>query len=94
MIDLVVELRTALSPEWDRWFDEQFTDLIAGDEELLRSEFDDLISSGWSEPPPPHSPSAPPGTEPPEPGPPRNGAGSPLDPGPADQPSTRPPPHA
>ena len=31
---------TALSPEWDRWFDETFTDLISTDEELMRAEFD------------------------------------------------------
>jgi hypothetical protein len=49
---------TGLSPEWDRWFDEAFTDLITGDEELLRAEFDDLIASSWQSPPPP--PASPP----------------------------------
>jgi hypothetical protein len=42
---------TGLSPEWDRWFDEAFTDLITGDADLLRTEFDDLIASSWQSPP-------------------------------------------
>jgi hypothetical protein len=52
---------TGLSPEWDRWFDEAFTDLIARDDELIRQEFDALIGTSWerSSPPPP-GPSAPP----------------------------------
>jgi len=54
---VTVSTSTGLSPEWDRWFDEAFTDLITGDEELLRAEFDDLIASGW-ESPPPASPAA------------------------------------
>jgi len=41
---------TGLSPEWDRWFDEAFTDLITGDEELVRAEFDDLVASSWQSP--------------------------------------------
>jgi hypothetical protein len=49
---------TALSPEWDRWFDEAFTDLISGDEDLVRAEFDALIAASWQQPPPP--PPAPP----------------------------------
>ena len=46
---------TGLSPEWDRWFDEAFTDLIAQDDELIRQEFDALIGASWerSAPPPP-----------------------------------------
>src|SRR5436190_436924 len=45
---------TGLSPEWDRWFDEAFTDLITQDEELTRQEFDALIGASWqpSSPPP------------------------------------------
>jgi hypothetical protein len=31
--------RTALSPEWDRWFDETFADLVSSDKELTRGEF-------------------------------------------------------
>jgi hypothetical protein len=50
---------TGLSPEWDRWFDETFTDLITGDEELVRAEFDDLIASSWQSPSSPASPPTP-----------------------------------
>jgi hypothetical protein len=50
---------TGLSPEWDRWFDEAFTDLITQDEELVRQEFDALIGGSWRHPSPP-PPSAPP----------------------------------
>jgi hypothetical protein len=52
---------TGLSPEWDRWFDEAFTDLIAHDEELVRQEFDTLIGATWhhESPPPPAPPAAP-----------------------------------
>jgi len=38
---------TGLSPEWDRWFDEAFTDLVARDDELIRREFDALIGASW-----------------------------------------------
>ena len=50
-----------LSPEWDRWFDEAFTDLIAQDDELIRQEFDALIGASWerSAPPPPAPPAPP-----------------------------------
>jgi hypothetical protein len=48
---------TALSPEWDRGFDEAFTELICGDPDLVRAEFDALIGAGFDEtPPPPASP--------------------------------------
>lgn len=50
---------TGLSPEWDRWFDEAFTDLIAQDDELIRQEFDTLVGASWDHPSPP--PPAPPG---------------------------------
>jgi hypothetical protein len=43
---------TAQSPEWDRWFDETFTDLVAADEDLLRAEFDDLIDACRQSPAP------------------------------------------
>lgn len=103
MIDATVQNRTALSPEWDRWFDEQFTDLISTDEELLRAEFDDLMASSWPRPPshpttpgprpPSHpSPSGPLPADSPEPAPPVNPAMSPhvlRDP---DRKATRPPP--
>jgi hypothetical protein len=49
---------TGLSPEWDRWFDEAFTDLVAQDDELIRQEFDALISASWEHRPP--APPAPP----------------------------------
>jgi hypothetical protein len=51
---------TGLSPEWDRWFDEAFTDLIAHDEDLVQQEFDALIGASWhQESPPPPAPPAP-----------------------------------
>jgi len=40
--------RTAMSPEWDRWFDETFADLVSADEEFARDEFDALIAASWS----------------------------------------------
>jgi hypothetical protein len=66
MIDLTVHNRTGLSPEWDRWFDEQFADLIATDDELLRAEFEDLMSSSWRPPPSHPAPPAPPEQPPPD----------------------------
>lgn len=51
---------TALSPEWDRWFDETFTDLMSSDEDLTRVEFDALITASWPPPAPPPAPPAPP----------------------------------
>jgi len=42
---------TALSPEWDRWFDEEFTDLVSADDELVEAEFDALIAVHWPAPP-------------------------------------------
>jgi hypothetical protein len=47
---------TGLSPEWDRWFDEAFTDLIARDDELIRHEFDALVGASWDRPPSPPGP--------------------------------------
>ena len=55
----VAQAGTALSPEWDRGFDEAFTELICGDPDLLRAEFDALISAGFDEPPQPPAPPAP-----------------------------------
>jgi hypothetical protein len=55
---------TALSPEWDRWFDEAFSDLISGDDDLVRAEFDALIAAGWPEPPPSPPPPAPSAADP------------------------------
>jgi len=49
---LVPQARTALSPEWEHGFDEEFTDLVTGDPDLVRAEFDALIDACWSEPPP------------------------------------------
>jgi hypothetical protein len=91
---LVVYARTGLSPEWDRGFDEAFTDLISGDDELVRTEFDALMAASWPAPPP-----APPPPEPPV----RSGDGDPPDhgeegtepsgpPGPPSDPEARPPP--
>jgi len=43
---------TALSPEWDRGFDEAFAELISGDRDLVQVEFDALIEATWPDPPP------------------------------------------
>lgn len=51
---------TALSPEWDRGFDEEFTELISGDPDLVRGEFDALIGANFTEPPTPPGPPSPP----------------------------------
>jgi len=59
---------TGLSPEWDRWFDEAFTDLIGGDDDLVRAEFDALIGASWHFPPPPPASPAPSMTDPDEQG--------------------------
>jgi len=92
MINTAVQARTGLSPEWDRWFDEEFTDLVASDEELLRAEFDELIASSWPQPPSPPTPPAPPCLNPQEPTPPPDTPDQRPSPDPATQPHTRPPP--
>ncbi len=61
-----VRARTGLSPEWDRGFDEAFTDLVCGDDDLVRAEFDALIRSSWRPPVPP-APPAPAAVDPPDP---------------------------
>ena len=55
----VAQAGTALSPEWDRGFDEAFTELICGDPDLVRAEFDALIGASFNEPPTPPAPPAP-----------------------------------
>jgi len=56
---------TALSPEWDRGFDEAFTELVSNDADLVRAEFDALIAACWNEPPAPPAPStSPPASSP------------------------------
>jgi hypothetical protein len=62
--DPVAQAGTALSPEWDRGFDEAFTELICGDPELVRAEFDAIIGAGFDEPPPPPAPPAPSAAQP------------------------------
>jgi hypothetical protein len=47
----VVITMIALSPEWDRWFDEAFTDLITSDTDLLRAEFEAMIDAVRPAPP-------------------------------------------
>jgi len=42
---------TALSPEWDRGFDDAFAELISSDGDLVRIEFDALIAEIWPDPP-------------------------------------------
>ena len=68
MTGLPVQASTALSPEWDRWFDETFTDLVCSDDDLVRAEFDALIRSSWRPPVPP-APPAPSTVDPPDSGP-------------------------
>jgi hypothetical protein len=64
---------TALSPEWDRGFDEAFTDLVTADRGWVRDEFDALIGANYNEPPEPPEPPAPPAGRP---EPPRSTAGN------------------
>ena len=60
MTNLMAKVSTALSPEWDRWFDEEFTDLVSADDDLVRAEFDALIADTWNTtPPPPPAPADP-----------------------------------
>jgi hypothetical protein len=61
---------TALSPEWDRGFDEAFTELISSDPDLVRAEFDALMDASFNEPPGPPPPPAPSAAQPaiPDPG--------------------------
>ena len=40
-------MHTGLSPEWDRRFDEAFTDLVTHDDGLVRAEFAGLIRASW-----------------------------------------------
>lgn len=40
-------MHTGLSPEWDRGFDEAFTDLVSRDDDLVRAEFTGLIQQSW-----------------------------------------------
>jgi hypothetical protein len=74
--DPIAQAGTALSPEWDRGFDEAFAELISSDSDLVRAEFDALIGASFNEPPRPPAPPAPsaaqptpPPPPPPEPGP-------------------------
>ena len=85
----VVMAGTALSPEWDRGFDEVFTDLVTSDPDLVAAEFDALIGAGFDEPPtPPALPAAPGG----EPGEAQTPAADPGHPPDAAGPAPRPPP--
>ncbi|WP_285551722.1 hypothetical protein [Actinoplanes regularis] len=69
----VAQAGTALSPEWDRGFDEAFTELISGDPDLVRAEFDAIIGANFNEPPTSPAPPAPSAARPapshPRPGP-------------------------
>ena len=40
-------MHTGLSPEWDRGFDEAFTDLVSHDDEFVRAEFASLTREAW-----------------------------------------------
>jgi hypothetical protein len=46
-------MHTGLSPEWDRRFDEAFTELVSHDDEFVRAEFASLTRAAW---PPRHRP--------------------------------------
>lgn len=71
---------TALSPEWDRGFDEAFTELISADPDLVRAEFDALIGANFDQPPAPPVPPAPPAGRPAPPPPPQPGPSPALPP--------------
>jgi hypothetical protein len=47
--------KTGLSPEWDRWFDETFADLVSSDEDLTRGEFAARWAAGGAPPAPPEA---------------------------------------
>jgi hypothetical protein len=62
---------TALSPEWDRGFDEAFAELISNDPDLVRAEFEAIIDASFNDPPGPPAPPAPSAAQPsprPDPG--------------------------
>jgi hypothetical protein len=69
----IAKAGTALSPEWDRGFDEAFTELITSDPDLVRDEFDALIGASFDEPPTPPAPPVPPAASAPEPAGPQSG---------------------
>jgi len=48
--------RLGLSPEWDRWFDEEFTDLVVTDPDWVRAEFASLIDQSFRPVAAPHQP--------------------------------------
>jgi hypothetical protein len=60
----IAQAGTALSPEWDRGIDEALTELISGDPDLVRAEFNALIGASFTEPPAPPAPPAPSDTQP------------------------------
>jgi len=37
----------SLNPEWDHWFDEAFTDLVTGDDDLVQAEFAEMMEATW-----------------------------------------------
>jgi hypothetical protein len=45
----VIDMGTALSPEWDRGFDEAFAELVSSDPDLVQAEFDALLNASWQE---------------------------------------------
>jgi hypothetical protein len=89
---LVPQARAALSPEWEHGFNDQFTEIVTGDPDLVKAEFDALIGACWEEPPqepgPAASRSESPPAQPPtvNPAPSRNGDAS------GDPAGNRPPP--
>ena len=61
---ITAQAGTALSPEWDRGFDEAFNDLVTSDPDLVRDEFDAIIGANFGEPPEPPGPPGPAAAEP------------------------------
>jgi hypothetical protein len=88
----VAEAKTGLSPEWDRWFDEAFTDLIINDDDLVREEFDALVGASWPNHPPPAPPPAASPAAAPDPSPERRPTSPSEGSGRADSTEPRPPP--
>ncbi|MEU7901689.1 hypothetical protein [Actinoplanes sp. NPDC049118] len=55
---------TALSPEWDRGVDEAFAEIVSGDRDLVRAEFEAIVGAAFDEPPEPPAPPAPSAVQP------------------------------
>ena len=49
-------MHTGLSPEWDRGFDEAFTDLVCRDADFIHTSFAALTRKSWPTPRDPRDP--------------------------------------